>query len=326
MNLFTKRFGLVLAGVIGVGAVASLAIGASLALFSSTATTQNNQISTGTLVLTSTGSPVTESLYTGSLEPGPYSTWQTNHSNSYSTYTLNYTGSVNAFVGLDFSITSTAPSACTDLSTLNGGEPYSGTVTIVNHTPTTAGQVEVSAPTGSAVTGTSSCTDVGSLPIFVAGGAGIGLYVHESNTDYSNDWLTASQLESAATCTAASSVITCSANVPNLEIPYAAISPSTTLPNSGMVEQNDMWPGLTSSEATAHSQTLTLGVNLPLSAGNQFQGGSATISLSGHAVQYDNNNTVPNNGSPGYVSTDPACAANTNFGTQGDTTCPISWS
>jgi len=321
MNLATKRFGLVLAGVIGVGAIASLALGASFALFSSTAPTQTNHIVTGTLVLSSTGTPVSESLYTGALEPGPYSTYATNNSNAYGTYNYQYTGTVNAFAGLDFSITSTAPSACTEL-----GSSYSGIVTIVDTTPTAgSGQVEVNAPTGGAVTGTSSCTDTGSLPIFVAGGAGIGLFVHETNGDTSNDWLTSAALERATTCLATDSVITCSADIPDLEIPYAAISPSKNYPGTGEVEQNDEWPGLTSG-ASPETQTLTLGVNLPLSAGNQFQGGSATITLTGHAVQFDNNTTVPNSGSPYYKAGDPSCAANTNFGTQGDTTCPISWS
>lgn len=68
MSLFTKRFGLVLAGVVGVGAIAALALGASFALFTSTANGPSQTFTAGTVTL---NTPATGSC-TGisNLEPG----------------------------------------------------------------------------------------------------------------------------------------------------------------------------------------------------------------------------------------------------------------
>ncbi len=72
MNLFTKRLGLVLAGVVGVGAIASLAIGASFALFTASGPAQSQTFAAGT-VFFGTGSGPGANLVTahlGGLAPG----------------------------------------------------------------------------------------------------------------------------------------------------------------------------------------------------------------------------------------------------------------
>lgn len=89
MNLFTKRFGLVLGGVVGVGAIAALAIGASFALFSATSAGANQTFTAGTVSL---NSPTTGTCTVSNLEPG-----DTGNCN----FTVNYGGSLPAYIGAE---------------------------------------------------------------------------------------------------------------------------------------------------------------------------------------------------------------------------------
>lgn len=276
MNLFTKRFGLVLAGVIGVGAVASLAMGASFALFSSTATTQNNSVTAGALSVTE-GADSTAVFNTPVLEPGPRNGVDTQALGSYD---LDYTGTINGFVGLDFTITSTASQACTGLP---GGD-VGGSVSTAD---------------------LNDCTNSGSLPLFLSGGTdGVTLTVNENgSTTPNNSVITDSELLSDTTCSASgSSVVTCTATINDIELPSSQITTSTS---------DGEW---------TNGQSISLGLNiwLPPTAGNPFQGSTAQVTLTGFAVQYDNNN----------ISSSPSsnCAAGTNLYYPDPTTCPSAWS
>jgi hypothetical protein len=128
MNLFTKRFGLVLAGVVGVGAVATLAMGASFALFSSNVTGTPNTFSAGSVTLTANSSGTTTCADVN-LAPGDSSpnfktnSGGTNPGSGHSTEctaAVNYTGTLGAFIGVDYSFTSVS-------GLTNPSEPYDAT-------------------------------------------------------------------------------------------------------------------------------------------------------------------------------------------------------
>jgi hypothetical protein len=91
MNLFSKRFGLVLAGVVGVGAIAALVMGASFALFTSTANGPSHTFTAGTVTLgsTATGTCTTD---TTNMEPGDSGTC---------TFTVAYSGTLDAYIGAE---------------------------------------------------------------------------------------------------------------------------------------------------------------------------------------------------------------------------------
>ena len=92
MNLFTKRFALVLGGVIGVGAIAALAIGASFALFSATSPGGSQTFQAGTVSL---NSPATGNCAVSNLEPGDTGTCS---------FTVDYGGSLPAYIGAEASV------------------------------------------------------------------------------------------------------------------------------------------------------------------------------------------------------------------------------
>ena len=118
MNLFTKRFGLVLAGVIGVGAIATLAMGASFALFSAQSGSGTKTFAAGTVKFSTDQSSTTSVCTETNLEPGDSSTGYVganvldsgNHSPALlpCTFYGEYTGSLSAYVGLDITVTSSS--------------------------------------------------------------------------------------------------------------------------------------------------------------------------------------------------------------------------
>lgn len=155
MNLVTKRLGLVLAGVVGVGAIASLAIGASFALFTASGPAQSQTFAAGTVFFSSgTGQGANSTLVTenlGGLAPGDIycgngglgnagtpgldctdiagliQGWPGNGPNNFGQggyYQVNYGGSLPGFVGLSVKITST--SACN----ANGTAPVGASANI----------------------------------------------------------------------------------------------------------------------------------------------------------------------------------------------------
>jgi hypothetical protein len=180
MNLFTKRFGLVLAGVVGLGAVASLATGASLALFSANASPgQPNSFAAGTVTLgTATTGSVTcteTNLAPGDSSAGYAGTPAGNKIDPSCDSSAIYTGSLNAYIGAQISFTSTSkpggyalinnndPNASAQEFQINGKDPWSGAWTSTDSSLTFS-------------CGTDSSTNVqtcnGSTGIFVVGAAG----------------------------------------------------------------------------------------------------------------------------------------------------------
>ncbi|MGC2190706.1 MAG: TasA family protein [Candidatus Dormiibacterota bacterium] len=98
MNLFTKRFGLVLAGVVGVGAIASLATAASFALFTATGPTQNNTFAAGTVSLPTSLSSGSVTLNLSNMAPGD---------SAQGSYQLTYGGTLPAFLGVEVTTSTT---------------------------------------------------------------------------------------------------------------------------------------------------------------------------------------------------------------------------
>ncbi len=98
-----RRFTLVLSAVGVLGAAAALAVGASYALFSSTATPQTATISAATVTLTNTGSANAKACTFQDIVPG-------DNLGSACTYTVEYTGNAPAWLLLNVSTTSTAGS------------------------------------------------------------------------------------------------------------------------------------------------------------------------------------------------------------------------
>ena len=116
MNLFTKRFALVLAGVVSVGAIAAMAMGASFALFSSSATGISDSITAGTVTLTN---PASNSCTFNNIAPGDPPTT--------CTYTVEYSGSLTAWMLLSASITSTSGAAASPSVSVGTNDLYDGT-------------------------------------------------------------------------------------------------------------------------------------------------------------------------------------------------------
>ena len=216
--------------------------------------------------------------------PGPRAGWCTSGASQCGRdYILDYTGSNPAFVGLDFTITSTAVMACSALPL-----SYSGAVT----------STEIDA-----------CTETGSLPLFdgeSSGPGSIDLTVNDNgSTTPGHTLVLDTALDGAATCSAISSVISCTATINDIEVAssYTSTSPTDVA--------NDVWN-------SPDSVDLGLNIWLPSSAGNQFQGSSASVTVAGNAVQWDNNNSS---------SVPAGCDSGTYFEPGVTTTsCPVSWS
>ena len=124
MNLFTKRFGLVLAGVVGVGAVAALAIGASFALFTAQTSTGPQTFTAGSVSFngTSFGSCSTD---IASMEPGDSGTCDA---------VVNYTGSLPVYLGAEASATGDLTPELT--FSINGVTQTSSTPVLIGNSAT----------------------------------------------------------------------------------------------------------------------------------------------------------------------------------------------
>ncbi len=93
MHLFTKRFALVFTGVVGVGAIAALTIGASFSLFSATSPGTSTTFTAGTVTL---NTPQSASCPTATnLEPGDTGSCA---------FTVNYGGSLPAYIGAEATV------------------------------------------------------------------------------------------------------------------------------------------------------------------------------------------------------------------------------
>lgn len=90
MHLFTKRFALVFTGVVGVGAIAALTIGASFSLFSATSPGTSTTFTAGTVSLNNQQSASCPTA--SNLEPGDSGSCA---------FTVNYGGSLPAYIGAE---------------------------------------------------------------------------------------------------------------------------------------------------------------------------------------------------------------------------------
>ena len=220
MNLVTKRFGLVLAGVVSVGAIAAMAIGASFALFSSTATPIVGTVTAGTVTLAQDAT--SSCTFGGSgipIAPGDAPVT--------CTYTVHYTGSLDAWMLLNATVTSTA-----------------GPSVIPSGVQSSAGGTDL------------YDTTANGLQISITGNSSMGV---QWNNGYGY----------------------------NIDQTFA---PSATLPQ--VVYPLAPCLNCVSRAFTPNStETFTVSAALPSWAGNQYQGGSATVTLDATAVQYANNNS-----------------------------------
>ena len=172
MNLFTKRFGLVLAGVVGVGAVASLAMGASFALFSSNVTGAANTFSAGTVTLAA-NSDASTTCNVGPMSPGDSSTGYPlgigNNTDPTCVAAVNYTGNLGAYIGVGFTITSTGPNGSALINTGGFGSLFSAQLSLFTSTgsvlhPLTDFNVTMSCNTVAAV---QTCTGASAVPLYI---------------------------------------------------------------------------------------------------------------------------------------------------------------
>lgn len=295
MKLLRNRrlIALVCAGLGAVGLISLGSLGGTTALFSSRASTESNSINSSTITLTADQSRSTQ-LHISQLSPGdeycdPSSVGPTlcpgTPTGPGARYVLDYSGSGPAFVGMNFSITSTAAKPCTGLGT--------------------------SQPTPANVA--ADCKGAGESPLFAgysAGGAA-DLVVDVSNSAAGTLALADSSLESAAQCSADTNrVVTCSATVSNIELSSAG--PSTAL-------NGEQW-------SAASADELDVSVSLPSSAGNRFQGSTATFTLTGHAVQWNDNVGSLKPGNPNSGHCDPTTFLPSVHDTAAGSWCPVSWS
>lgn len=270
------------------GLISFVGLGGTSALFTSSAATQHNSITAGTVVLTENTAASKAYDLTGFM-PGDGACYSPPAGATYTCdkprneYSLAYSGSNPAFVGLNIVVASTAAQPCTGL---------------------TASTSSVSASTVA-----TSCTAVGSAPLFDgnSGGGDLDLAITPENGDTAHQIVLDSNLVSAASCsTDASDVVTCSATINDALLP---VNYGNTA-NAGL-----QW-------ITGSTDFVQVDLGLPTSAGNQFQGSGVSIDLTAHAVQWENNNTTKG-------STSPTCDPNTTFsnGLSASTVpCPISWS
>lgn len=284
MNLFTKRLGLVLAGVIGVGAIASLAVGASFALFSSTSGSNVATFSAGTVSFNTNQASAPTTCTETNLAPGDSSTGYNptglfallgkgNQTDPPCSIGAEYTGSLDAWIGLDVSVTSTSapgyfyspvnltgltgPAEC-EANPGTGGGFICDNYALINNTDGLAAieQFEIKAsdtsggPPGSAPSNT-TVTDINLVPT-----------CSYSGTQFTSNF-----------------VQTCTFQTPT-PVEIATASGETT-------------PGQVASQVADQ-----LDYFLPNLAGNGYQGASASITESFVAVQYANNN----NGHGGPIS------------------------
>ncbi|MGD0833004.1 MAG: TasA family protein [Candidatus Dormibacteria bacterium] len=253
MNLFTKRAALLGAAIIGTGAIASLTTGATFALFSASATTDLTQTyAAGTVSLSSSA---THSVSLSNLVPGDCS-YQGNA--PYTWTSLYYSGT--PLCGADLGNTDTYVLTYTGSAPAFVGVDLTFSSTAANDTAlplwdplNSNGGLEVRV---GVLNSFGSLTDI--LDI---GGAG---------NVFSTGEFAANDLTCSGTPT------TCTATIDNIEIPVGS---TTDYGNTNWVNGD--------------SQTLYVdwlfhnGTN-----DNQFQGGTATVTVHGHAVQAGGGNTT----------------------------------
>ena len=200
-----------------------------------------------------------------------------------SKYYLTYAGN-DAFVGIDMTITSTAQTAC--------GHYVGGAASI---------------PVADLLT---NCTTTGTVPMFNGDptSGSLDLSVLTENGSLATQLVPktgSASLENGSTCSADNTgLVTCTNTKNNLIVPPAYISGAAN---------NLVWHDGT-------TEFVTTQVALPLGATNIFQGSVVHLKLTGHAVQFANNNG-PVGSSVG--TTLPAGLSGT--GSQAAVLFPLSW-
>ncbi|MDA8331893.1 MAG: TasA family protein [Candidatus Dormibacteraeota bacterium] len=129
MNLFTKRFGLVLAGVVGVGAIAALAIGASFALFNAQAGPVTQTFTAGTVTLSN---PAAGACTTNiaNMEPGDSGSCA---------FSVQYGGTLPAYIGVEIASANTVGLINELQFTVNGNPVSASTPTVIGNSTTGTG-------------------------------------------------------------------------------------------------------------------------------------------------------------------------------------------
>lgn len=278
MRLPTWTRRLVLA-VAALGASSAVVGAASFALFTSTATQETDTFAAGTVIIGTTGFTCTiPPLEAGDSTQGyPDTLGAQNYPPC--VYQVQYTGSLPAWVALDTSVSSAAG---TNEVACAGGQYYSTSATssscqpLYNGTDASSLNVVVCGSQPSALGGlppADACIDSGS-PV----GFGVG---DNQTLTYPNSY--AYRIPSAQdVCTGQSS------------------QPAACGPNE------------TGAVVNGWTYDFVVDFFLPLTAGNAYQGGSATVNLQVHAIQASNNALVscpqsvvrdPNNGgtTPPYL-------------------------
>lgn len=257
MKLLTmKRAALLCAGLGAVGAIGAFTFAGTSAQFTSSADAQNNSITTDTVTLTE-NMAASQVMSVTHFMPGDGSCYSPPVGAKYicdyprNDYALTYHGA-DAFVGLDFTIVSTAAQACTAL-------PASASV--------------------SSTAVASTCTGTGQSPLFNGdpNAGALDLSVTPENGNTAHQLLLDSDLEANTTCsTDASQVVTCTSTTKNVLMPVGY--------------GNTAFNGLKWVDGSTDFVQVDTG--LPSTAGNQYQGSGATFTLQSHAVQFKNNNST----------------------------------
>jgi predicted ribosomally synthesized peptide with SipW-like signal peptide len=190
MNISKRRLGVIAAAVGALGALTALGLGGTSALYTSTATEQNNSIESGTIQLNNT-SAVSDEIHLTGFMPGDTS--------PKSKYKLAYAGE-DAFVGLDLKIKSTADNPCTFYSAGAGSIALGDLLT--------------------------NCTGTGTVPMFDGdAGGSMDLTVLPENGNTAHQLLLASDLNPGTTCSAVvGGLVSCTVEKNNVIVPPGYIS------------------------------------------------------------------------------------------------------
>ena len=300
MKILTgKRTALLTAGVGAIGVIGAFSFAGTSALYTDNAGTQSNTITSGTVSFNNGGN--TQVLHLAhNFVPGDSLTDPAN--NPLQRYYLNYTGTNNAFIGVDMTVTSIAAQACSDYA------------------------ASTSVPVGDLA---SKCQGTGQQPLF--GGTAVpdfNLGAYPGAIGGPTDFITPDDLKAATTCaTTADDKVQCTATVANVLMPFGgagwADASHTSLANNGDL----IWAPGDHSTSPFVAITGTLDPHV----GNQTQGSSTTVQLTGHAVQADNNTS---NFQAGCGSTPAGPTLDPGFGAYRvlaglypqNMVCPGSWS
>lgn len=208
MNITKRRAMVITASIGALGAVVALGLGATSALYTSDAGSQNNTIESGTIVLTNdTAKSVALDLH--GFMPGD--------SSPKSKYWLTYSGE-QAFVGLDLAISSTADKPCPSYV---GGQTGITPADLMSH-----------------------CTDTGTVPMFNgdATSGSLDLAILPENGVTAHQLFNPGDLEPGTVCTAdLNGVVTCTVEKNNVIVPPGYMSAPITADELAWADGTNDW-------------------------------------------------------------------------------------